>query len=103
MNHVEYRGKKFEIKNSSLSLSGQNIADISEIKDLGDQVNLISLNLNNNKIKNINSLSYLVNLEKLFLNHNQIKYYRLAFLFFLSGYIKDSRYCFIKVYRTKKE
>ena len=72
MNHVEYKGNRFKIKNNTLSLSGQNITDISEIKGLENQTNLTSLSLNDNEIENIHNLHHLVNLEKLFLNHNQI-------------------------------
>ena len=72
MNHVEYNGKRFEIKNNSLSLKGQNITDISKIKGLENQLNLISLNLNDNRIEKIHNLNKLANLEKLHLNNNQL-------------------------------
>jgi len=72
MNYVEYNGKRFEIKNNSLNLNGQSITDIGEIKGLENQLNLISLNLDDNEIEKIHNIHYLVNLEKLYLNHNQL-------------------------------
>ncbi|MFX1257954.1 MAG: leucine-rich repeat domain-containing protein, partial [Promethearchaeota archaeon] len=70
--HIVYKGKIFEIKNNHLSLSNQNIEDITEIIGLGKLINLNSLSLHYNQISEIKGLENLYNLKELVLNSNQI-------------------------------
>lgn len=72
MDYVEYNGKRFDVRNNSLSLRDQGIIDITDIKGLDRLINLISINLEDNKIEKIQALDTLINLENLYLTHNQI-------------------------------
>lgn len=72
MDYVEYNGKRFDVRNNSLSLRDQGIIDITDIKGLDRLTNLISINLEDNKIEKIQALDTLINLENLYLTHNQI-------------------------------
>ena len=72
MIYVKYNGKRFDVKNNNISLRDQGITDISEIKGLNSLTNLISINLEDNKIEKIHGLDDLINLENLYLSHNQI-------------------------------
>lgn len=53
----------------SISMSNNQISDISPLKD---QTNLGALNLNNNQVEDISSLSKLTNIYELFFSNNQI-------------------------------
>jgi len=70
MKHIKHNGKRFEIKEHTLNLNGQNVIDIRDIEGLENQRDLITLNLNDNKIEKIYGIECLVNLERLFLEQN---------------------------------
>ncbi len=94
MGYVEYNGKKREVKDTKLDLSGLGIERIEDIKGLENcnlfmlslnnnrikkisgleqQTHLYSLNLCDNKISKIENLDNLVNLQVLWLQNNQIE------------------------------
>lgn len=75
--HVEYKGKKFKIKNVKgsglhLDLRKKKIEDISQISGLDEFSDLVSLNLDENQITEITGLSNLRNLHFLSLSDNKI-------------------------------
>ncbi len=70
--HVVYKEKIVEIQNGHLSLTNQQIKDITEIKGLEKYRDLNSLSLHFNQISEIKGLQNLSNLKQLVLNSNQI-------------------------------
>lgn len=75
--HVEYKGKKFKIKNVKgsglhLDLRKKKIEDISQISGLDEFSDLVSLYLDENQITEITGLSNLRNLHFLSLSDNKI-------------------------------
>lgn len=73
MEYVTYKGKKiWVIEYGVLNLNGMGIKDINEIKGLNKLTNLLTLNLEHNKISEIKGLDSLHKLGTLNLNNNQI-------------------------------
>ena len=72
MIYVKYNGKRVDVQNNSLDLRDQGITDINEIIGLNTLTDLISLNLEDNKIEKIQGLDNLKSLENLYLSNNQI-------------------------------
>lgn len=71
MKFVEYNGKKYEVIDNKLDLSGLGIEKIEDIKGL-DNLKLFALSLNNNQIKKISGLKNQTHLYSLNLSNNQI-------------------------------
>ena len=74
LNYVNFNGKRFDVNfgAKSLTISGQNIADIKTIENLDKLNYLVELNLKNNNIVEIEGLEQLINLKYLYLNTNGI-------------------------------
>jgi Leucine-rich repeat (LRR) protein len=70
---VTVRGEKYYVKDDTLDLSGKEITDIDEIKELEILTEIKWLELNNNQIKEISGLEELTNLQYLRLCRNQIE------------------------------
>ncbi len=74
MGSVFYKNLEYNVDEyNRLILSGLEIKDLSEIKDLGKLKNVKSLSLQNNNISEIKFLNNFVELETLYLYNNQIK------------------------------
>jgi len=73
--YVEYEGKILLPFGSEqiINLSGQNIVNLSQVKGLGNLINLNKLYLNFNKITEIEGLDNLINLKTLHLQGNKIR------------------------------
>ncbi len=69
---VTVKGRKYYAENDRLELYSKEITDISEIKGLGDLINLKELYLFDNQITEIKGLDTLTNLQMLNLNRNRI-------------------------------
>ncbi len=74
VNYVIINEKKIDVNyaDKSLSISGQNITDTNEIKNLDKLTYLEKLFLQNNKISEIKDLNLLINLKVLYLSGNKI-------------------------------
>ena len=72
MSFVEYNGEKINIYDNILHLNKKGIKNITDIKNLSDQVNLKELYLDGNNIFELKGLENLINLEVLGLGENQI-------------------------------
>ena len=72
MEYVEYKGKKYEVKDGTLKLMELNIKNINKIKGLKNLSKLKVLYFTGNQIKNVKDLKSLNNLEALYLSGNQI-------------------------------
>ena len=72
--HVMHKGKIIEIKELQLSLSNQNIEEITDIINLDKHKDLKYINLYFNQISEIKGLENLIKLEHLSLNSNKISH-----------------------------
>lgn len=72
MNFVEFNDNKINIYNNILHLNNKGIKNITDVKNLSEQINLKELYFEGNNISEIKGLENLINLEVLGLGENHI-------------------------------